>query len=54
MTTAHATKANQRRVAFATVIDTTVEWYDFFIYATAADLVFSKLFFEPAGRRLRC
>ena len=42
--------ANQRRVAFATVIGTTVEWYDFFIYATAAGLVFSQLFFEPAGK----
>ncbi|NAZ15509.1 MFS transporter [Glutamicibacter soli] len=42
--------ANQRRVAFATVIGTTVEWYDFFIYATAAGLVFSHLFFEPAGK----
>ena len=48
--TAHAGKATQRRVAFATVIGTTVEWYDFFIYATAAGLVFSQLFFEPAGQ----
>ena len=47
---AHAGKATQRRVAFATVIGTTVEWYDFFIYATAAGLVFSQLFFEPAGQ----
>ena len=52
MRTAHAAKANQRRVAFATVIGTTVEWYDFFIYATAAGLVFSKLFFEPAGQEI--
>ncbi|WP_417373730.1 MFS transporter [Glutamicibacter protophormiae] len=49
-TNAQAAKANQRRVAFATVIGTTVEWYDFFIYATAAGLVFSQLFFEPAGK----
>lgn len=26
-----------------------MEWYDFFIYATMAGLVFSQLFFEPAG-----
>ena len=26
-----------------------MEWYDFFIYATAAGLVFAQLFFEPAG-----
>ncbi|MCW4465033.1 MHS family MFS transporter [Glutamicibacter sp. MNS18] len=45
-------RTNQRRVAFATIIGTTVEWYDFFIYATAAGLVFSQLFFEPAGSQL--
>ncbi|MEV7135771.1 MFS transporter [Arthrobacter sp. NPDC093128] len=39
----------RRRVAFATIIGTTIEWYDFFIYANAAGLVFAKLFFEPAG-----
>ena len=38
-----------RRVAAATVIGTTVEWYDFFLYASAAGLVFNTLFFEPAG-----
>lgn len=43
------TKRTQRRVAFATLIGTTVEWYDYFIYATIAGLVFAKLFFEPAG-----
>jgi metabolite-proton symporter len=40
---------DHRRVAFATIIGTTIEWYDFFIYANAAGLVFAKLFFEPAG-----
>ncbi|GHG49035.1 MFS transporter [Sinomonas cellulolyticus] len=39
----------QRRVAFATIIGTTIEWYDFFIYATGAGLVFAQLFFRPAG-----
>lgn len=38
-----------RRVALATVIGTTIEWYDFFLYASAAGLVFGTLFFEPAG-----
>lgn len=38
-----------RRVAAATVIGTTIEWYDFFLYASAAGLVFGRLFFEPAG-----
>jgi MFS family permease len=40
---------DNRRVAFATIVGTTIEWYDFFIYANAAGLVFAKLFFEPAG-----
>ncbi|GAA4374349.1 MFS transporter [Paeniglutamicibacter cryotolerans] len=45
-------RANQRRVAFATVIGTTIEWYDFFIYATAAGLIFAELFFKPAGAQI--
>ncbi|GLK17911.1 MFS transporter [Herbiconiux flava] len=46
-----ASVGDRRRVVFATVIGTTVEWYDFFIYASAAGLVFSQLFFEPAGQQ---
>lgn len=42
-------RANQRRVAAATLVGTTIEWYDFFIYATIAALVFRDLFFAPAG-----
>lgn len=34
-----------RKVAIASTLGTTVEWYDFFIYATASSLVFNKLFF---------
>ena len=44
-----ATSSDRRRVVFATVVGTTVEWYDFFIYATAVGLVFGQLFFEPLG-----
>lgn len=44
--------ANQRRVVAATIVGTTIEWYDFFIYATAAGLVFAQLFFEPAGAQI--
>jgi len=43
------TPTDRRRVVFATVVGTTVEWYDFFIYGTAAALVFGELFFAPAG-----
>jgi MHS family shikimate/dehydroshikimate transporter-like MFS transporter len=34
-----------RKVAFASFIGTAVEWYDFYIYGTAAALVFPRLFF---------
>jgi len=34
-----------RQVASASLVGTTVEWYDFFIYASAASLVFSQQFF---------
>lgn len=37
-----------RRVAVATVVGTTVEWYDFYLYATMAAIVFGTVFF-PAG-----
>ncbi|MFD6275287.1 MFS transporter [Streptomyces sp. NPDC060209] len=32
----------------ASLLGTTVEWYDFFLYSTAAGLVFNKLFFPTA------
>ena len=34
-----------RQVVLASFIGTTIEWYDFFLYGTAAALVFNKLFF---------
>ncbi|WP_293675810.1 MFS transporter [uncultured Phenylobacterium sp.] len=40
-----------RKVIAAAMIGTTIEWYDFFLYGTAAALVFNKLFF-PASEPL--
>src|SRR5512138_861203 len=37
--------AQLRRVVVASFIGTTIEWYDFFLYGTAAALVFNRLFF---------
>ncbi|MGV2287574.1 MFS transporter [Trinickia sp. YCB016] len=34
-----------RRVALASVIGATVEWYDFFLYGVVAGIVFNKLYF---------
>ena len=37
--------AQLRKAVIAATVGTTIEWYDFFIYGTAAGLVFPKLFF---------
>ena len=38
-------RANLRKAVIAATVGTTIEWYDFFIYGTAAGLVFGKLYF---------
>ena len=45
MTTVTPGSHSIRLVAFASLIGTSIEWYDFFLYNTAAALVFNKLFF---------
>lgn len=46
--TVKAERLDQRKmnkIAFASVIGTTVEWYDLFVFGTASALVFNKIFF---------
>ena len=40
-----ASRSEIVKVAAASLIGTSIEWYDFFLYGTAAALVFNKLFF---------
>ncbi len=45
--------SSMRTVALASLVGTSIEWYDFFIYAAASALVFGSVFFpnfsETAG-----
>jgi MHS family shikimate/dehydroshikimate transporter-like MFS transporter len=43
--TAGSEDKEMKRIVWASVLGTVVEWYDFLIYGTAAALVFNKLFF---------
>ena len=40
------TKKRLRKVAAATIFGSMLEWYDFYLYATMAAIVFSKIFFD--------
>ncbi|MFJ9713155.1 MFS transporter [Streptomyces sp. NPDC101234] len=44
-----ATGRQHRTVALAAMAGTTIEWYDFFIYALCTGLVFGKVFFAGFG-----
>ena len=45
MKSSPSTNVSIRKVAVASFIGTTIEWYDFFLYGTASALIFNKLFF---------
>ncbi|MEO6200377.1 MAG: MFS transporter [Cryobacterium sp.] len=47
-----AEKSGLKKVVAASMVGTVVEWYEFFLYATAASLVFGKVFFPNAGSEL--
>ena len=47
-TTPPPSRSALRRVIVGSLIGTTIEWYDFFLYGTAAALVFNKLFFPKS------
>ncbi len=46
------TPQDVRRVVLASFVGTMIEWYDFFLYGTAAALVFNKLFFPSESEYL--
>jgi hypothetical protein len=43
--TGPAVRTQRLRAIVASTVGTTIEWYDFFLYGTAAALVFPKVFF---------
>jgi MFS transporter, MHS family, shikimate and dehydroshikimate transport protein len=45
MKTAVPGRVSIKKVALASLIGTSIEWYDFFLYGTAAALIFNRLFF---------
>lgn len=48
-----ADRIRQRRALWASFVGTGIEFYDFYIYATAASLVFGQIFFPPGDPGLQ-
>ncbi|WP_300342896.1 MFS transporter [Nesterenkonia sp.] len=48
-TEGHEMTREEKKVLAGTLVGTTIEWYDFFIYAQAAGFVLAVLYFEPLG-----
>ncbi|MGF7189441.1 MFS family permease [Robbsia andropogonis] len=44
------TRSEDRSILAATIVGTSIEWYDYLIYAQSAALIFGPLFFSPALR----
>ncbi len=42
---APATRPQVRRVVLSSFVGTSIEWYDFFLFGSAAALVYGQLFF---------
>ncbi|NSC19873.1 MHS family MFS transporter [Streptomyces albus subsp. chlorinus] len=50
--TGQAQSRKARKAGIAAFVGTTIEWYDFYVYATAASLVFGSVFFPEDTDRL--
>jgi hypothetical protein len=48
LTPSRGRPASTRKIVAASAFGTIIEWYDFFIYGTAAALVFGRLFFPSS------
>jgi len=47
LTETQASERDMQKIALTALAGTSIEWYDFFLYATAAALIFPTLFFSP-------
>ena len=52
-TTVRQDAQQMRKLVIASVLGNALEWYDFFLYGTAAALIFGSLFFPVGGDPLQ-